>query len=144
MVEKTMKTARVKWVENLKFIGDAPSGHSIMIDGPPEIGGDDSAVRPGELTLVALGGCTAIDVVTILKKMRIEFDSFEVVVNAEPAEEHPKVWTKLHLKYIFKGKNIDESKVKKAIELSQEKYCAVSAMLKKTAELTYEYEIIKV
>ncbi len=136
-----MKTARVKWVENLKFIGDAPSGHSIEIDGPPEIGGDDSAVRPGELTLVALGGCTAIDVVSILRKMRIEFESFEVVVNAEPAEEHPKVWTKLHLKYILKGKNIDEAKVKKAIELSEEKYCSVSAMLKKTAELTWEYVI---
>ncbi len=138
-----MKTARLKWVENLKFIGDTPSGHSIAIDGPREVGGDDSAVRPGELTLVALGGCTAIDVVTILRKMRIEFDSFEVVVNAEPAEEHPKVWTKLHLKYIFKGKNIDESKVKKAIELSEERYCSVSAMLKKTAELTYEYEIVE-
>ncbi len=138
-----MKTARLKWVENLKFIGDTPSGHSIAIDGPRGVGGDDSAVRPGELTLVALGGCTAIDVVTILRKMRIEFDSFEVVVNAEPAEEHPKVWTKLHLKYIFKGKNIDESKVKKAIELSEERYCSVSAMLKKTAELTYEYEIVE-
>ncbi len=136
-----MKTARLKWVENLKFIGDAPSGHSIAIDGPPEAGGDDSAVRPGELTLVALGGCTAIDVVTILKKMRVEFDSFEVVVNAEPAEEHPKVWTKLHLKYIFRGKNINESKVKKAIELSEERYCSVSAMLRKTAELTWEYEV---
>ena len=136
-----MKTARLKWVENLKFMSDTPSGHSIPIDGPREVGGDDSAVRPGELTLVALGGCTAIDVVTILRKMRIEFDSFEVVVNAEPAEEHPKVWTKLHLKYIFKGKNIDESKVKKAIELSEERYCSVSAMLKKTAELTWEYEV---
>lgn len=136
-----MKTARVKWVENFKFIADAPSGHSIAIDGPPEIGGDDSAIRPGELTLVALGGCTAIDVVMILKKMRVECNSFEVVVDAEPAEEHPQVWTNLHVKYIFKGRNIDEAKVKKAIELSEGKYCAVSAMLRKTAELTWEYEV---
>ena len=138
-----MKTARVKWVENLKFIGDAPSGHTIALDGPPEAGGDDSAVRPGELTLVALGGCTGIDVVLILKKMRVEFESFEVVVDAEPAEEVPKVWVKLNVKYIIKGKNIDESKVKKAITLSAEKYCAVSAMLGKTAEITHDFEIIE-
>jgi len=137
-----MKRARVKWVENLKFIGDAPSGHSILMDGPPEVGGDNVAVRPGELTLVALGGCTAIDVVSMLKKMRVELDSFEVVVDAEPAEEHPRVWTKIHVRYILKGRAIDEAKVKKAIELSEEKYCSVSAMLKKSAELTYDYEII--
>jgi putative redox protein len=138
-----MKTARVKWVENLKFIADTPSGHTIALDGPSEAGGDDSAVRPGELTLVALGGCTSIDVVSILRKMRVEFDSFEAIVDAEPAETVPKVWKKLHLKYILKGRNIDESKVKKAIELSKGKYCAVSAMLGKTAEMTYEYEILE-
>lgn len=133
-----MKTARVKWVENLKFIADAPSGHTIALDGPPEAGGENTAVRPGELTLVALGGCTAIDVVTMLRKMRIEYDSFEVVVDADPADDYPKVWTRLHVKYIFKGKNIDKDKVKKAIELSENKYCSVSAMCKKTAELTWE------
>jgi len=138
-----MKTARVKWVENLKFIGLAPSGHSMAMDGPPESGGENTAIRPGEMTLVALGGCTAIDVVSILKKMRVEYDSFEVVVDAEEADDYPKVWTKLHLKYIFKGKNIDESKVRKAIELSQEKYCSVSAMLKKAAELTWEMVVEK-
>lgn len=137
-----MKRARVRWVENLKFVGDAPSGHSILMDGPPESGGDNVAVRPGELTLVALGGCTSIDVVSMLKKMRVDFAEFEVVVDAEPAEEHPKVWTKIHVKYIIKGRNIDEAKVKKAIDLSEQKYCSVSAMLKKSAELTYDYEII--
>jgi putative redox protein len=140
---KPMKTARMKWVGNLKFVGATPCGHSVVIDGPREVGGDDSAARPGELTLVALGGCTAIDVVTILRKMRVEFDSFEIEVNAEQAEEHPKVWTKLHVKYIFKGRDMDESKVKKAIDLSEERYCYVSAMLRKTAEMTYEYEIIE-
>ncbi|UCC78578.1 MAG: OsmC family protein [Candidatus Zixiibacteriota bacterium] len=136
-----MKTARVKWVENLKLMGVAPSGHAIAMDGPKQVGGDDSAVKPGELTLVALGGCTGIDVITILEKMRVKFDSFEVVVNAETAEEHPRVWTKIHVKYIFKGKDMDEAKVKKAITLSEEKYCSVSAMLRKTAEMTYDYEI---
>jgi putative redox protein len=86
-----MKTARVKWVENLKFLGHAPSGKSIAMDAPAEVGGDDSAVRPGEMTLLALGGCTGIDVVLILKKMRVEFDSFEVEINAEPANVHPKI-----------------------------------------------------
>jgi putative redox protein len=137
-----MKRARVKWVENLKFIGDAPSGHSILMDGPTESGGDNVAIRPGEMTLVALGGCTSIDVVSMLKKMRVEFTDFEVVVDAEPADDYPKVWTKIHVKYIIKGRNIDEAKVKKAIDLSEEKYCSVSAMMKKSAELTYDYEII--
>jgi putative redox protein len=137
-----MKTARVKWIENLKFMGEAPSGHSIIMDGSTDVGGDDTAARPGELTLVALGGCTGFDIVSILKKMRVEIDSFEVIVDADQREEHPKTWSKLHLKYIFKGNNIDESKVVKAIELSHEKYCSVSAMLKKSAELTWEYQII--
>jgi putative redox protein len=137
-----MKRARVKWVENLKFIGDAPSGHSILMDGPTESGGDNVAIRPGEMTLVALGGCTSIDVVSMLKKMRVDFTDFEVIVDAEPAEDYPKVWTKIHVKYIIKGRNIDEAKVKKAIGLSEEKYCSVSAMLKKSAELTYDYEIV--
>jgi putative redox protein len=137
-----MKRARVKWVENLKFIGDAPSGHSILMDGPTESGGDNVAIRPGEMTLVALGGCTSIDVVSMLKKMRVEFTDFEVIVDAETADDYPKVWTKIHVKYIIKGHNIDEAKVKKAIGLSEEKYCSVSAMMKKSAELTYDYEII--
>jgi putative redox protein len=137
------KRARVKWVENLKFVGDAPSGHSILLDGPPEVGGDNAAVRPGELTLVALGGCTGIDIVTILKKMRVEFESFEILVDAEPREHHPKSWQKIHLRYLFRGSNIDESKVKTAIQLSVEKYCSVSAMLKSSAEITHDYEILQ-
>lgn len=137
-----MKTARIKWVDNLKFEGFAPSGHNILMDGPPESGGNDQAIRPGELTLVALGGCTGIDVISILKKMRQEIDSFEVIVDADSRNEHPKTWSKLHLKYIFKGRNLDESKIRTAIELSQDKYCSVSAMLKKSAELTWECQII--
>ena len=137
-----MKRATVKWVENLKFYATAPSGHSIALDGPPEAGGDNSAVRPGELTLVALGGCTGIDVVSILKKMRVDFDSLEILVDGEPRSEHPKSWERIHTKYIFRGPGIDESKVKRAIELSEEKYCSVSAMLKAGATLTSDYEIL--
>jgi putative redox protein len=137
-----MKRARVKWVENLKFVGDAPSGHSILLDGPTEAGGDNVAVRPGELTLVALGGCTGIDVVSILKKMRVKFDSLEILVDGEAREQHPKSWKTIHIKYIIKGNNIDESKLKTAIELSETKYCSVSAMLRASAEITFDYEII--
>ena len=137
-----MKRARVKWVEDLKFYATGPSGHSIAMDGPTEAGGDDSAVRPGELTLMALGGCTGIDVVSMLKKMRVDITAFEIVVDAEPRSEHPKSWDTIHVKYIITGPGIEESKVKKAIELSEEKYCSVSAMLKGSAKLTYDYEII--
>jgi putative redox protein len=136
-----MKAARIKWVEKMKFTADTPSEHKLALDAAPEVGGENSGVRPGELTLVALGGCTSMDVVSILRKMRVEFDSFETIVEAEAAETHPKVWTKLHVRYIFTGKNIDETKVERAIELSSEKYCAVSAMLGKTAEMSHEYEI---
>jgi putative redox protein len=127
----------------MKFMAEAPSGHMIPMDAAKENGGDDSAARPGELTLVALGGCTGFDVVSILTKMRVNLDTLEIIVDGEQRDEYPRVWTKLHLKYILKGKDIDESKVKKAIELSEEKYCFVSAMLSKTAELTWEYEIIQ-
>ncbi len=138
-----MKRAKVKWVENLKFVGDAPSGHSILMDGPTEAGGDNVAIRPGELTLVALGGCTGIDVVTILKKMKVDFDSFEIFVDAEPRQEYPKSWETLHVKYVISGTGIDPSKVQKAIDLSVDKYCSVSAMLRPGAKITHEYQIIQ-
>lgn len=137
-----MKRAKVKWIENLKFVGDAPSGHSILMDASPEVGGDNAAVRPGELTLLALGGCTGIDVVSMLKKMRVKITDFEIIVDADQRPEHPKSWERIHIKYIITGPGIDEDKVKRAIELSQDKYCSVSDMLKKGAEVTHSYEII--
>jgi putative redox protein len=112
------------------------------MDGSPEVGGENSAARPGELTLVALGGCTGIDVVSMLKKMRVDIHSFEIIVDAEPRVEHPKSWQKIHVRYVITGPGIEEAKVRRAIELSEEKYCSVSAMLKAGAELTYDYEII--
>ncbi len=137
------KKARIKWVENLQFVGNAPSGHSILMDGPPEVGGDNVAIRPGEMTLVALGGCTGIDIVSMLKKMRVQFDSFEIVVDAQPREQHPKSWEKIHITYILTGNHINEEKVRTAIELSGEKYCSVSAMLRPGAEITHELQIIQ-
>ena len=135
-----MKKASCKWVQGMQFVGRAESGHAIVVDAPPQAGGDDSAVRPGELTLIALGSCTGVDVVGMLQKMRVAFDSFEVSVEAEPADDHPKVWKKIRITYIVTG-DVPEEKLRRAIELSQSTYCSVSAMLKKSADVTYDHEI---
>ena len=134
-------SARVKWTEGLQFVGTAESGHAVVLDGAPEVGGSNSAARPMELLLISLGGCTGMDVVSILKKMRVEWERFEIGLEAERAEEHPKAFTKIHLIYRIWGDDIPEDKLKRAIELSQERYCSVGAMLAKGAEISYEYQI---
>ena len=136
-----MKEARVIWTEGMQFIGTANSNHAIVMDASPEVGGVNSGVRPGELLLIGLGGCTGMDVVSILNKMRVKFDSFQIKVRAESAPEHPKVYTRIELTYLISGKDIPPDKVEKAIELSQSKYCSVGAMLGKTAPISYHYEI---
>ncbi len=135
-----MKQASCKWVQGMQFVGRADSGHAIVTDAPPQSGGDDAAVRPGELTLIALGSCTGVDVVGMLKKMRVEFRSFRVDVKAEPADDHPKVWKKIWINYVLEG-DVPKAKLEKAIELSQSTYCSVSAMLKQTAEVVVTYEV---
>lgn len=137
-----MKSARIKWVEGMQFVGRAPSGHAILMDTHEGVGGSDSAVHPAELSLVSLGGCTGMDVVFILRKMRVPFDHFEVEVHAEAAKEHPKVWTRIEIVYRIIG-DVPEDKLLKAINLSQERYCSISAMLGKTAEISFRYEIVK-
>lgn len=137
-----MRRACVKWVNNMKFVGEAPTGHVVPMDTTPEAGGESSAPRPGDLPLVALGGCTGMDVVSILRKMQVDLDSFEMVIDGENRKEHPRYFEKVHIKYIFKGRGLDESKIKKAVEMSQDKYCSVSGMMKKSAELTYDIEIV--
>lgn len=128
---------KLEWKENMNFIAYTPSGHEVEIDSSPKSGGDDTAARPMELMLVSLAGCTAMDIISILSKMKAQPEDFSVEVEYEKAPEHPKVYTKLHLKYIFKG-NIDRKKAQKAVELSQNKYCSASAMLRKAADLSYE------
>jgi len=135
-----MKQASCKWVQGMQFVGRADSGHAIVTDAPPQSGGDDAAVRPGELTLIALGSCTGVDVVGMLKKMRVEFRSFRVDVKAEPADDHPKVWKKIWINYVLAG-DVPKAKLEQAIELSQSTYCSVSAMLKQTAEVVVTYEV---
>ncbi len=133
---------KVVWNGKMKFTGNTPSNFSILMDASSDHGGEDQGPRPMELVLVALGGCTGMDVISILQKMKEKVKNFEIKISAERAEEHPKVYKKVHLEYIFKGENLKEENIKKAIELSQTKYCSVSAILKGTAEVTYSWKIL--
>lgn len=134
--------ARVKWVENSLFVAQSGSGHSVVLDGPPEAGGQNLGVRPMEMVLLGLGGCTAFDVVDILRKKREQVTGCAVELEAERAATVPRVFTKIHVRYIVSGKNIKEESVKRAVELSAEKYCSVSIMLGKTAQMTHDYQVI--
>ena len=133
----------VNWVDGMLMVGKSQSGHSITMDGPPEIGGENLGVRPMEMLLLGVAGCTMIDVVTTLKKMRQELTHCETKVNAERADDHPKVFTDIHIQFIIKGKSLDTKKVEKAITLSAEKYCSASIMLGKTASITHDFEIVE-
>ena len=133
-----VKTA---WKGNMQFESEV-NGHKIIIDTPTEMGGDDQGPRPKPLMLLALAGCTGIDVVAMLKKMRVEIESFDVDVEAELTEEPPTYYTRMHVVYAFTGKDLPLDKLEKAIELSREKYCGVSYMYKKAGmELTYEIRV---
>ncbi len=128
---------KLEWKKNMNFIAHTPSAHEVHIDSSKESGGDDTAARPMEMLLISLGGCTAMDVISILKKMRALPDDFHVEIDYERAPIHPKIYTRIHLRYIFTNAPSPE-KAQKAVELSQNKYCSVSAMLKKASNLTYE------
>ena len=133
----------VNWVDGMLMVGKSHSGHSITMDGPPEIGGDNLGVRPMEMLLLGVAGCTMIDVVTTLKKMRHELTHCETKVNAERADDHPKVFTDIHIHFLVKGNDLDSKKVEKAITLSAEKYCSASIMLGKTASISHDFEILE-
>ena len=133
----------VNWVDGMLMVGKSHSGHSITMDGPPEIGGENLGVRPMEMLLLGVAGCTMIDVVSTLKKMRQDLTKCETKVNAERANDHPKVFTDIHIQFVIKGKDLDQNKVEKAITLSAEKYCSASIMLGKTASITHDFEIVE-
>jgi putative redox protein len=134
-----MQTASVKWIGEQKFSATGPSGHTIAVDSDRKT---NSGPGPMELVLMALGACTATDVVTVLQKKRQNLKSLEVVCSGERATQPPTVWTKLEIVYRLRG-GLDDAAVKHAIELSEEKYCSVAAMLKKTAKITWRYEILR-
>lgn len=135
--------ARIKWVEDATFLGESGSGHAVVMDGPPDMGGRNLGVRPMEMMLLGMGGCTNFDVVHILKKSREDVTDCIAELSAERAETEPKVFTKIHVHFIVKGRDLKEAKVKKAVELSAEKYCSASLMLGNAGvEITHDYEII--
>jgi len=136
--------ARVKWAEDLLFIGESGTGHTIVMDGPEELGGHGTGMRPMELLLLGMGGCTSFDMVQMLKKGRQDIRDCVVEIESERSDDIPKVFTKIRVHYKVTGKNLKEAQVKRAVELSTEKYCSASIMLGKTAEITHDYEIINV
>jgi len=134
--------ARVKWLDNMSFVGESGSGHSVVMDGPPEAGGRDLGIRPMEMLLLGVGGCSSFDVVSILKKSRQAITDCEVNITAERADSEPKVFTKIHLHFLVTGIDLNQKRVEKAVSLSADKYCSASIMLAKTAEVTHSVEII--
>lgn len=136
--------ARVKWVENALFLAESGSGHTVVMDGPPESGGRNLGVRPMETLLIGMGGCTAFDVVHILRKGRHDVRDCELRLEAERAKTDPKVFTRIHVHFVVKGKGLSDAVVNRAVQLSAEKYCSASIMLGKTAQITHDYEVIEV
>ncbi len=136
------KHAVLKQVSGLTFVAKGDSSHWVTMDGAESVGGSDGASRPKELVLYALAGCTASDVVGILKKKRVPLQGFEMHLTGKEAEEHPRVFTEIHIEYVFFGDDIMEGDVERAIELSTTKYCSVSAMLRPNVSITHSYRIV--
>ncbi len=134
--------AAVRWAGRMTFIGRAGTNHLVPMDTTSEFDGDGSATKPLELLLIALGGCTGMDIVPLFKKMRQDVTAVELNISAERAEVHPRVYTGIDIEYVVSGRNLDEEKVRRAVDLSQEKYCSVSAMLKKACPVRYTVRII--
>ena len=136
--------ARVKWVEQVSFLGETESNHAVLMDGSPASGGRNLGPRPMEMLLIGAGGCTSFDVVTILKKSRQLISDCYVELDAERAETDPKVFTRIHMHFVVTGKDIKPEVVEKAIKLSAEKYCSASIMLGQTATITHDFEVVQI
>jgi len=134
---------RVKWVEQVSFLGETESNHAVLMDGSPAVGGRNLGPRPMEMLLLGAGGCTSFDVISILKKSRQAVTDCYVELDAERAETDPKVFTRIHMHFVVKGKDIKPEVVEKAIKLSAEKYCSASIMLGATAVVTHDFEVIQ-
>ena len=134
--------ARVKWLDHMSFVGESGSGHSVVLDGSPEHGGRNLGLRPMEMVLVGMGGCTAFDVVLMLQKSRQNVTSLEVTLDAERAEEIPQVFTRIAVHFRVGGRGLSAKHVERAVSLSAEKYCSVSRMLESTADIACTWEIV--
>lgn len=133
--------AKVALVDGLQFVGEASSGHAIVMDGDHEFGGSDTGIRPSELLLVGIGGCSGMDVISILRKKKQDVTGFEILIDGNKADTHPKKFTDMTIKYIVKGKNLSEEAVKRAVQLSMDKYCSVKATLEGVAKINFSVEI---
>ena len=135
---------RIKWIDHMSFVGESASGHSVVMDGAPEAGGRNLGVRPMEMVLLGLGGCTSFDVISILQKSRQPVTDCVVEIEAERADSVPKVFTRIHIHFVVSGRGLDESKVDRAVNLSADKYCSVSRMLEKAATITHDFEVVNI
>ncbi len=135
-----MKT-RIVWLEDMTYVAQSPSGHALVMDGPPELGGHNLGPRPMEMLLMGMGGCTAVDVVSILRKARQDLRGCEIEIAAERADSDPKVFTQIHVHFILTGPDLSAKHIERAIHLSAEKYCSASIMLGQTAKITHTFEI---
>ena len=134
--------ARVKWVEQATFMGESASGHAVIMDGPPESGGRNLGIRPMDMLLLGMGGCTAFDVVMILKKARQPVSDCVVELESERADSEPRVFTRIHVHFVVSGNGLSDKQVARAVQLSAEKYCSASIMLGKAVDITHDYEIV--
>lgn len=135
--------ARIKWIENVCFMGESETGHAVVLDGAPDAGGRNLGMRPMEMLLIGMGACTSFDVVTILKKARQPISDCVAEIQAERADEVPKVFTRIHVHFVVTGKGLNPTQVERAVKLSAEKYCSASIMLGKSAEVTHDFEIVE-
>lgn len=133
----------IKWIDGVSFVGESETGHAVVLDGAPENGGRNIGMRPMEMLLIGMGGCTSFDVVTILKKSRQPISDCVAHITATRADEVPKVFTKIHVHFVVTGDHLNESQVERAVKLSAEKYCSASIMLGKVCEITHDFEILQ-
>ncbi len=139
-----MLKAKVKWVSGLQFVGHSGTGHAIVMDGSPDYGGENSGMRPMELLLVGLGGCSGMDIASILTKKKQDVRGIEINVQGKQSGEYPKRFTEIEIEFIVKGKNLSEDAVKRAVQLSMEKYCSAKATLEHSAKIIHSYKIVEV
>ncbi|MCI0469877.1 MAG: OsmC family protein [Nitrospirae bacterium] len=136
-----MLNAKVRWVNGLQFVGESGSGHAIVMDGDAEVGGNDTGMRPMELLLIGLGGCSGMDVASILTKKKQQATDIEVNIKGQKAETHPKKFTDIEVEFIISGRDLSEEAVSKAVEMSMQKYCSVKATLEGVAKIVHSYKI---
>lgn len=135
--------AKVKYVDGLQFVGEASSGHAVLMDGDQAFGGKNTAVRPTELLLIGLGGCSGMDVVSVLKKKKQNLKGLEININGKRAQEHPRKFTEIDIEFVVTGHDLSEDAVRRAIDLSMEKYCSVKATLEGCAGISFSYRIVE-